>query len=152
MSSANLFTIGYQGSDPARFVDSLRAAGVRTLVDVRAVPWSRRPEFAKQSLNDAMAAAGLGYRHLGELGNPEKGRAAAKSGLSYREIYDAHLDTPAAQQAMVELAAAPDTVCLMCMERDPAQCHRSLLAARLERDHGFAVEHLTVGAAQLSLF
>lgn len=147
-----IHTIGYQGADPARFVATLRSAGVRTLVDVRAVPWSRRPEFTRQSLADAMAAAGLGYRHMGVLGNPEQGRQAARSGRSYREIYEAHLDTPAAREALAELAAQAEGACLMCMERDPAQCHRSLLAERLERDYAIAVEHLAVGAAQLSLF
>lgn len=150
--TAPLYTIGYQGADPARLVDTLVNAGVGTLVDVRAVPWSRRPEFTKQRLSETITAAGLGYRHMGALGNPEKGRAAAKSGGSYREIYEAHLDTPAARQAMADLAQEAATICLMCMERNPAHCHRSLLAARLERDHGFAVEHLAVGAAQLSLF
>ena len=151
---ARIATIGYQGAAPVRFIETLHAADVAELVDVRAVPWSRRPEFVQRALAAALAEAGIAYRHLPALGNPEAGRQAAKSGQSYAAIYNAHLDGAPARAAMAALAAeaAGRRFCLMCMERDPAQCHRSLLAARLARDWGLAVEHLHVGAAQLSLF
>ena len=118
------------------------------------MPWSRRPEFVQRALAAMLAEAGIAYGHRPVLGNPEKGRQAAKAGESYQTIYNAHLDTAPARTAIAALAAEAPVrrLCLMCMERDPAHCHRSLLADRLARDFGVAVDHLSVGARQMSLF
>lgn len=153
-AGATIATIGYQGAAPARFIEALQEAGIEMLVDVRAAPWSRRPEFVQRALAAMLAEAGIAYGHRPVLGNPEKGRQAAKAGESYQTIYNAHLDTAPARTAIAALAAEAPVrrLCLMCMERDPAHCHRSLLADRLARDFGVAVDHLSVGARQMSLF
>lgn len=144
-----LYTIGYQGASVEGFIAALKTAGVETLIDVRAVPASRRREFSKLSLAASLEAAGLAYVHLAGLGNPKAGRDAAKAGRldEYRRIYTAHLDTAAAREALAratEIAAASPS-CLMCLEADPAFCHRSMAASRLVEDQGFEVEDL-VGA------
>lgn len=144
-----LYTIGYQGASVEGFIAALKTAGVETLIDVRAVPASRRREFSKLSLAASLEAAGLAYVHLAGLGNPKAGRDAAKAGRldEYRRIYTAHLDTAAAREALAratEIAAASPS-CLMCLEADPAFCHRSMAASRLAEDQGFEVEDL-VGA------
>ena len=144
-----LYTIGYQGASVEGFIAALKTAGVETLIDVRAVPASRRREFSKLSLAASLEAAGLAYVHLAGLGKPKAGRDAAKAGRldEYRRIYTAHLDTAAAREALAratEIAAASPS-CLMCLEADPAFCHRSMAASRLAEDQGFEVEDL-VGA------
>ncbi len=141
-----LFTIGYQGASVEGFIAALKTAGVETLIDVRAVPASRRREFSKRNLAASLEAAGLTYVHLASLGNPKEGRDAAKAGRlnGYKRIYTEHLASEPAQQALTRAAeiatAAPS--CLMCLEADPAFCHRSMAAARLAEERGFEVETL----------
>jgi hypothetical protein len=75
-----LFTIGYEATVPARLIETLRGAGVSTLVDVRALANSRRPGFAKTSLSAALTEAGIRYEHAKALGTPAEGRAAVRAG------------------------------------------------------------------------
>ncbi len=141
-----LYTIGYQGASIEGFIAALKAAGVETLIDVRAVPASRRREFSKTNLSASLEAAGLAYVHLAGLGNPKAGREAAKAGRleDYKRIYTEHLATDAARQALARAAeiATASPSCLMCLEADPAHCHRSMAAQRLAGDAGFEVENL----------
>ncbi|HEX2554778.1 MAG TPA: DUF488 domain-containing protein [Microvirga sp.] len=132
----DLFTIGYEGADPERFLTALKAAGVAVLADVRAVAFSRKRGFSKSLLRESLEREGLGYRHYIALGTPKAGRDAARAGdaETLRRIYcDEVLPSEAAGAALDELTALARTqpVCLLCFERDPATCHRRLLAERL---------------------
>jgi uncharacterized protein (DUF488 family) len=150
-----LHTIGYQGRDPGSFVAALRAAGIETLIDIRAVPHSRKPGFSKTQLARHLQEAGIAYLHLVALGNPPAGREAAKAGRmeDYRRAMESQLDSAAGQgdlrSAAERAAAAPS--CLMCFEADSAQCHRSLVAARLAERHGFAIRHIPGTERQATL-
>lgn len=139
-------TIGYEGLTPARFLDLLQEAGVKLLVDVRAIAASRRPGFAKTALRGHLASAGIAYEHVPALGTPAEGRAANKAGrmAEFRRIYDQRLATPEAEHALAMLAARCAEVpsCLLCLEADPLHCHRAIIADRLAEGHGFAVRHL----------
>ena len=75
-----IFTIGYEGATQGEFLAALEAAGVKRIIDVRAVPNSRRPGFSKTPLRNALAEAGIDYVHLRALGTPADGRAAARAG------------------------------------------------------------------------
>jgi uncharacterized protein (DUF488 family) len=75
-----LFTIGYEGATMGEFLAALQAAGVERLIDVRAVPNSRRPGFSKTPLRNALAEVGIEYVHLRALGTPAAGREAAREG------------------------------------------------------------------------
>ena len=126
-----IFTIGYEGVTQAQLIEALRGAGVEVLADVRAVPLSRRPGFSKNILAAGLREAGIEYAGFKALGTPPAGREAARKGQHARlaELYAGQLDLPetivqAAQ--LVELAAERPTA-LLCFERDPAGCHRSLL-------------------------
>ena len=126
-----IFTIGYEGATQAELVAALQAAGVERVIDVRAVPLSRKPGFSKNVLAAGLAEAGIGYVHLKALGTPPEGREAARKGRHevLERVYAEQLETPeAAVQAaqMVELAAEKPSA-LLCFERDPAACHRTLL-------------------------
>ncbi|HEX9667989.1 MAG TPA: DUF488 domain-containing protein [Thermoanaerobaculia bacterium] len=143
-----LATIGYAGTSLAGFIDALAGEGVRTLVDVRAVPASRRPAFSKRALARALGTAGIAYRHLPALGNPAEGRAAARQGriADYRRIFAARLGEPSARDALAEIAGLMDEAypCLLCLEYDPARCHRMMVANALTRMTGVAARHLMV--------
>ena len=141
--SKQLFTIGYEGLDSERLVGVLRSAGVAVLADVRAVANSRKRGFSKGALGTSLREAGLGYAHLRSLGTPKSGRQAARAGDAalMRRIYcEEVLDTAAGIAALAALAEA-SPICLLCFERDPAGCHRRVLAERLA-PRGFVVSDL----------
>ena len=148
MAKPRVFTIGYEGADVDRFLATLKDAGVSTLADVRAVALSRKRGFSKSALRDALAEQGIGYRHFIQLGTPKEGRQAARAGDAdlMRRIYcDEVLATDAAQAAFqdLETLARSGPICLLCFERDPAHCHRRILAQQLA-DRGFEVADLVV--------
>jgi uncharacterized protein (DUF488 family) len=128
-----IFTIGYEATTMAEFLGALTAAGVEQVIDVRALPLSRRPGFSKTSLAASLAERGIGYVHLKALGTPKAGRDAAKKGdvATLEAVYEGQLQLPEAQaQAAQMLAlAAEKPSALLCFERDPRHCHRTLLLA-----------------------
>jgi len=130
-----IYTIGYEGTDSDRFVAALLAHRVELLADVRAVALSRKKGFSKTALKAALDAAGIDYIHFGDLGDPKPGRLAARAGRmqEFRSIYTAHLEGMAARAALEALAAVAHrkATCLLCFERDPRTCHRSIIAGRL---------------------
>lgn len=126
-----IFTIGYEGATQAELIAALLDAGVRLLADVRAVPLSRRPGFSKNILAAGLREAGIDYVGLKALGTPAEGREAARKGHHARlaEIYGRQLDLPQAivQGEQLKDMAAQTPIALLCFERDPSGCHRSLL-------------------------
>ncbi|MBP2275883.1 MAG: DUF488 family protein [Sphingomonas sp.] len=126
-----VFTIGYEATTMADFLAALTGAGVERVIDVRALPLSRRPGFSKTSLAASLAEAGIDYVHLKALGTPKRGRDAAKKGdvATLEAVYADQLELPEAQaQAAQMLAlAAEKPSALLCFERDPRHCHRTLL-------------------------
>ena len=141
-----IFTIGYESTTEAEFIGELQSAGVKRVIDVRAVPNSRRPGFSKTPLRNALAEEGIDYVHLRALGTPADGRAAARAGRhdDLERIYAGQLELPEAiaQGAqMVDLAKEQPSA-LLCYEREPSGCHRTLLlgavAPQAEVTHLFA--------------
>ena len=128
-----IYTIGYEATTMADFLAALTGAGVMRIIDVRALPLSRRPGFSKTSLAASLKAVGIDYIHLKSLGTPKAGRDAAKKGdiATLRAVYAGQLDLPEAQAqaaVMLDLAAEKPSA-LLCFERDPCHCHRTLLLA-----------------------
>ena len=126
-----IYTIGYEATTMADFLAALHRAGVERVIDVRALPLSRRPGFSKSSLAASLAGAGIDYVHLKALGTPKRGRDAAKKGdvATLEAVYDDQLALPEAEAAaaiMLDLAAERPSA-LLCYERDPQHCHRTLL-------------------------
>ena len=105
-----LFTIGYEQTPPKAVLDELQHAGVKLLVDVRAVVSSRRPGFSKNQLAAALDERGISYIHMKGLGTPKEGRLAARSGdmKTLERIYAKHLKTPQAKEELDELGVAGD--------------------------------------------
>lgn len=141
-------TIGYEGAKPDDFVGTLKLVDVRMVIDIRDRAQSRRPGFSKSALRDSLEAVGIGYIHLKELGDPKEGREAARSGdfARFRQIYASVLKTREAIDALDQIAALSGqmSVCLLCYERDHHECHRKIVADRLESVVGSKVRHLGV--------
>lgn len=143
-----IFTIGYEGASIPAFIAALREAGVRLVLDIRAVPASRKKGFSKTPLAAHLAEAGIGYKHLRGLGTPKRGRDAAHSGdtQAFERIFLAHMEEP---EALLDLGealtlAAEQPSCLLCLERDPENCHRLIAAHRMARESGQEIRHLFV--------
>jgi uncharacterized protein (DUF488 family) len=133
-----IFTIGYEATTMGEFLAALTGAGVTRVIDVRALPLSRRPGFSKSPLRAALAEAGIDYVHLKALGTPAAGREAARAGRHAElvRIYAGQLELPEAiaQGAQMIGLALDKPSALLCYERDPAACHRSLLLAAVAPD------------------
>jgi uncharacterized protein (DUF488 family) len=142
----DLATIGYQGTTIDAVLATLKDAQVGLLIDVRAVPQSRKPGFSKRQLAAALDEAGIGYIHLQRLGTPKPGRDAVRTGHPERMevIFRAHMTS---DQAQVELEQATTLArerpaCLLCFERDHNTCHRRLVADMIVAATGQTVVHL----------
>jgi uncharacterized protein (DUF488 family) len=145
--TGKLFTIGYEQTPAKAVLDELEAAGVKLLVDVRAVAASRRPGFSKNQLAAGLDERGIAYLHLRGLGTPKSGREAARSGNfgALHKIYAAHLKTAQAKEELDELSTLvkkSGPVCLLCYERDQAHCHRQWIAEIIEGREGVRIENL----------
>ena len=126
-----IWTIGYEQTTMSAFLAALQEAGVEVLADVRAIAASRRPGFSKNALAANLAEAGIEYRHFRALGTPTEGRAAARALdlPKLKRVYAGQLELPEAIAAGAELAelAHERRVALLCYEREPGCCHRTLL-------------------------
>jgi len=142
-----LFTIGYEQTPAKAVLDELEQAGVKLLVDVRAVASSRRPGFSKNQLAAGLDERGISYLHLRGLGTPKDGRLAARSGQydTLHTIYAKHLKTPQAREELDELSALvkkSGPVCILCYERDHTHCHRRWIAEIVEERDGVRIGNL----------
>ena len=133
-----IFTIGYEQATVPEVIAALQKAGVERVIDVRAVAASRRPGFSKTALGGALQEAGIAYEHLRALGTPKEGREAAKSGdqATLERVYAGQLELPEAQAAAAILLDRVDAqpTAVLCYEREPAECHRTLLIAAVASD------------------
>lgn len=154
-----LRTIGVYGFDRDSFLDALTGAGVDLLLDVRQRRGVRGSEYAwanAQRLQAALAEAGIDYTHLKELAPTTEMREAQyrqdeEHGVGkrdrtvlapiYIELYTAQVLDQVDPDPIVKWIGQKQAA-LMCVEREPEACHRSLIAARLEDEFGFEVEHL----------
>jgi uncharacterized protein (DUF488 family) len=140
-----VYTIGYEGTDINRFIKTLKIVGVTTLADVRAIALSRKKGFSKLSLQARLEDEGIAYAHFVELGDPKPGRDAARAGRyeAFHDIYTRHLQRADSRIALQSLAGLVESepTCLLCFERDPATCHRSLIANHLTMN-GVNIFHL----------
>ena len=155
-----MVTIGVYGWELNRFLDALARADVRLLIDVRQRRGVRGPEYAWANatrLQAALAGAGIEYRHHKDLAPTTELRQLqyaedARRGVGKRsrvELADEYrtrftreiLDFAPLEQIVSELPT-DGTAALLCVERDPEACHRSIVAERLATEHGASVDHL----------
>src|SRR5262245_19565523 len=132
---ATVWTIGYERLLPAQLVAELEAAGVERVIDVRFRPQSRRPGMSKTRLGELLGDHRIAYQHRRELGTPADLRHLFHTGrvAEAAQAFHAHIETsaPDALDALAdELGHAPPTA-LLCLEADPAVCHRRVLTDAL---------------------
>jgi len=157
---AELATIGVYGFDAASFMEALRGADVRMLIDVRQRRGVRGSEYAWANaarLQAALEEAGIDYRHVKELAPTTELRQLqyaedARAGVGKRSRvelapeyvarYTAEVLDPTGVEAVVDALPPDGRAALFCVERDPEACHRSLIAARVAEEHGIQVMHL----------
>ena len=141
-----LSTIGYEEATLPQVIATLQDAGVRVVIDVRAVAASRRAGFSKTLLRASLEAEGLGYEHLRDLGTPKPGREAARKGRigEMEAIFAAHMETPEAQDALALAVsiARERPAALLCYESCASGCHRRIVAEMIRSETGCEVTHL----------
>ena len=153
-------TIGVYGFTAERFAATLNRAGTALLMDVRQRRGVRGSEYAwanSQRLQATLADAGIAYAHHRELApttelrrlqyreDDRQGvgkRNRAELALEYRRRYTEEILDPVDLDPVVEAMPADGSTALLCVERDPEACHRSLIAERLAADYDCAVTHL----------
>jgi uncharacterized protein (DUF488 family) len=154
-------TIGVYGFDQATFLASLEGAGVKLLLDVRQRRGVRGSEYAwanSARLQAALAGAGIGYRHRKELAPTTElrrlqyaeddrlgvgKRSRVELAPEYRERYTHEILDRADLDPILDSLPEDAATALLCVERDPEACHRSLIAERMATEHGVSVRHLT---------
>ncbi len=141
-----VYTVGYEGWSVDGFLNLLMRVGVQQIVDVRSNPIARRYGFHKSTLRRLCQKVGIAYQHLPQLGVPAEWRQSLGSAADYERLF-AHYEadtltreTAALERLAVTMRERPSV--LVCMEADPARCHRSRLAGAIARRTGLPVRHL----------
>jgi uncharacterized protein (DUF488 family) len=124
----------------------LKRARVALLLDVREIALSRRKGFSKSALSQALATAGIDYRHERTLGSPKEIRHQLRADGDYSRYFRDFREYLASQRKLLDHLAAElsGTVVLLCYERNPAECHRSVVAQALASRAKTSVHHLEV--------
>lgn len=153
MAPARLYTIGHSTRSLEDLIELLGREGVTHLLDVRAFPASRRyPYFSRESLEQSLPKASIGYTHFPSLGGRRKGRVDSRNTLwrnpSFRAYAD-YMETPEFSAAIDELlrVAEKETAAIMCAEAVPWRCHRSLISDAVFA-RGVPVFHILDAATQ----
>lgn len=139
-----IYTIGHSNHPIEHFLSLLQRHGIALLADVRSTPYSRfNPQFRRDELAAALRGNGVQYLFLGqELGARSKDRACYDDAgrVSYRKLAETELFRRGIERL---LAASPThTTAIMCAEKDPLDCHRTILVARALGSRGESVSHI----------
>jgi uncharacterized protein (DUF488 family) len=141
--ASTLLTIGHSTHKLDYFLGLLAKNGIQALCDVRSVPYSRRnPQFNRDSLKEQLEAAGISYVFLGkELGARSDNPACYVNG---KVQYNRLANEPGFQEGLRRLRAGSEKyrVAIMCAERDPLTCHRTILVCRELRSDNLNIDHI----------
>ncbi len=141
-----LYTFGYEGLDIDGYISRLQEVGIRTIVDVRQLPLSRKRGFSKRSFAEALAKAGIAYLHSPMLGCPKKIRDEFKVSndwSKYTAAFMSHLHTQDASVRELAKISRATNACLVCFEADFNYCHRTFVAREAHKCGAPAVSHIT---------
>lgn len=134
-----LFTVGYEGTTIDTFIYNLQAKRIDCVLDIRALPLSRKPGFSKTKLAERLSLSGVRYIHLAELGTPKNIRDKLKSTRDYSTFFKKMEKYLAGQKEAIELAynhVMNSRCCLMCFERLADHCHRKIVAEKIKATNG----------------
>lgn len=142
-ASRTLYTIGHSTHPAERFVELLRQHGITALADVRSAPYSRmNPQYNRETLKETLKRAGIAHVFLGEELGARSSDPACYEGGKVR--YDRLAHTALFRRGIerVTEGMARFTIALMCAEKEPLSCHRTILVARHFEAAGVRVEHI----------
>jgi len=143
MTKTRIFTVGHSTHEFEDFVSLIEQHGVDAVADVRSVPYSRwQPQFNREDLAEALKARGIAYVFLGkELGARSDDPQCYENG---RVQYRALAETPLFQSGIkrVQDGSRHRRIALMCAEKDPLDCHRTILVTRELVANGVDVAHI----------
>jgi uncharacterized protein (DUF488 family) len=143
VTASTIYTIGHSTHPIERLVELLQRHGIQVLADVRSTPFSRfNPQFNRASLGHSLAAAGIRYEFMGEeLGARTNDPTCFENGrVSYARL----AATSLFQRGLARLRemARTERVAMMCAEREPLDCHRTILISRELERAGDNVTHI----------
>jgi uncharacterized protein (DUF488 family) len=141
--SQTVYTVGHSNVPAERLLGLLSQHGITAIADVRSQPYSRyNPQFNREVLAGALKVAGIGYVYLGqELGARSDDPTCYRDG---RAQYALMAQTPLFARGIERLLAGMEThrVAILCAEKEPLGCHRTILIARYLHEHGVGVRHI----------
>jgi uncharacterized protein (DUF488 family) len=140
-----LFTIGYEGLTIGEFIDRILAYDIRTLIDVRNNPLSRKPGFSKKAFQEQLESVGVRYRHIPELGVPSAFRRNLGTAASYASLFRYYEKNILASnldcvEQIKQITNQSSRVALTCFEADYHACHRHRITQHLSEDPSFRAE------------
>ncbi|MDD5063634.1 MAG: DUF488 domain-containing protein [Phycisphaerae bacterium] len=138
-----LYTIGHSNHEIEDFISLLKRHGVTCIADVRSAPYSRYcPQFNKDTLAAALAAAGITYMFMGkELGGrPDDPACYEYSCVDFRRVAEREEFKRGIEHLLADIPK--HRIALMCAEKDPLQCHRSILVSRNLKKHNVQIKHI----------
>ena len=144
---STLYTFGYEGQSVESFISTLKEHAIECLLDVREMPLSRKKGFSKTALRNHLERNHIKYIHLRDLGSPKELRNQLKETGNYPLFFEAMEDHLSEAEGSIEEAyqyVIENVSCLLCFEKYPEQCHRSLVAQKIkERDgNGLTINNL----------
>ena len=142
-TGASVLTIGHSTHDSEAFVALLQRHGVTDVADVRSSPYSRfNPQFNREALANRLAACGIEYAFLGQElgGRPDDASCYENGQVRYDRVRKTRSFQRGIERILRDMAGR--RVALMCSEKEPLECHRTLLVAQALRAQGVAVEHI----------
>jgi uncharacterized protein (DUF488 family) len=134
-----LFTMGYEGISIDNFIDNLKANDINCVIDVRALPLSRKPGFSKTKLAGRLNNVKIQYIHLPELGSPKDIRDELKSTRNYTAFFKKMEKYLTGKKTAIQQAynyVINTRCCLLCFERLADQCHRKIVAEIIKSTNG----------------
>jgi len=138
----NIFTIGHSTHKLEAFIGLLKQHGVTAIADVRSQPFSRLPEYNHDALSAVLKREGIQYVLLGrELGAR---RDEPECYVDGQAVYERVAQLPLFHEGIERLinGAKRFTIALMCAEKEPLNCHRTVLVCRHLRPHGLHIQHI----------
>lgn len=129
-----LYTIGYSGHTSESFIHTLQSKGVRLLIDIRFTPISRKKGFSKTALAESLESVGIAYVHVRQLGSPRSLRQRLIADRDYTAFFESYREYLSEQDESLAEALElmkQSQVCLMCVEAEPHECHRDVVAHAL---------------------
>lgn len=149
----NIFTIGYSGYDIDEFVAALARHEVRSLIDTRELPISRKAGFSKTKLRETLEENEIAYAHFRQLGSPRSARKAVRATRDYNKFFRSvrtHLSSEDGRMAIAQVGreARSQSTCLMCCCSDWSLCHRSIITEIISRQFCCEAFHIQRGMPQ----